>query len=438
MTGRGTDDNAAVHAPAVLIAAPSSSAGKTTLTAALARYHRDQGRVVRVFKAGPDFLDPMIHREASSQPVYNLDLWMVGEAACRQLLFEAAGEADLIIIECGMGLYDGTPSSADLAEAFGVPVLAVIDARAMAQTFGAVAHGLATYRPGLPFAGVLANRVASPGHDELLRESVPEGMHYFGGVRRNEQLGFPERHLGVVQALELGDLEQRLATGAEAVAEAGVTELPAPVPFTAAPVEPPPRHLTGVRIGIARDAAFAFIYPANLELLTAMGAELHFFSPLAHEALPDVDALWFPGGYPELHLDALGGNEPMRTSIRNHHEAGKPILAECGGLLYMLDALVDGEGCEGRMVGLLPGTARLQPRLAAIGMQALDLPEGEVRGHAFHYSTLETTTEPWGTARRQRGSRPGEPVYRDGRLTASYLHLYFPANPEAVAALFKP
>lgn len=438
MAGQESHETGAVHAPAVLIAAPSSSAGKTTLTAALARYHRDQGRQVRVFKAGPDFLDPMIHEAASGQPVYNLDLWMVGEAASRQLLYEAAGEADLVIIECGMGLYDGTPSSADLAQAFGVPVLAVIDARAMAQTFGAVAHGLATYRPGLPFAGVLANRVASPGHDELLRESVPAGIHYFGGVRRSADLGFPERHLGVVQALEMGDLEQRLAAGAEAIAEAGVIELPPPVAFQPAPTADPSRHLAGVRIGIARDTAFAFIYPANVELLERMGAELHFFSPLAHEALPEVDALWFPGGYPELHLDALGGNAAMRDAVRAHHAAGNPILAECGGLLYLLDALVDSEGREGRMGGLLPGTARLQPRLAAIGMQALDLPEGEVRGHAFHYTALETPVEPWAIARRQRGNRPGEPVYRDGRLTASYLHLYFPSNPEAVAGLFKP
>ncbi len=184
--------------PAVLIAAPSSNAGKTTITAALARYHRNQGRVVRVFKAGPDFLDPMIHARASGQPVRSLDLWMVGEQGCRQQLYDAAGEADLILIECGMGLYDGSPSSADLARVFGVPVLAVIDAASMAQTFGAIAHGLATYQPGLPFAGVLGNRVASGNHAHLIEQSLPEGMTFFGAVRRQPEMILPDRHLGLV------------------------------------------------------------------------------------------------------------------------------------------------------------------------------------------------------------------------------------------------
>ena len=163
--------------PALLLSAPASGQGKTTVTAGLARYHRDRGRRVRVFKTGPDFLDPMILERASGQPVYQLDLWMVGEQDCKALLYQAAQEADLILIEGVMGLFDGTPSSADLAALFGVPVLALINAHAMAQTFGALAYGLAHYRPGLPFAGVLANRVAGPSHADLLAESLPPEIH---------------------------------------------------------------------------------------------------------------------------------------------------------------------------------------------------------------------------------------------------------------------
>lgn len=427
-------DNGTVHCPAALIAAPSSGAGKTTVTAALARYHRDQGRRVRVFKAGPDYLDPMIHERATGCPVDNVDLWMVGAEHSRALLFEAAAEADLILIECGMGLFDGNPSSADLAEALGVPVLAVIDARGLAQTAGAVAHGLAHYRPSLPFAGVIANRVASDNHDDLLRRGMPDDVPYYGGIRRSPELGLPERHLGLVSAGEIDDLESRLAAGARAIEAAGVTALPAPVAFN--PVEPAvtERLLDGVRIGVARDAAFAFIYPANIDLLRRLGAEIHEFSPLADAQLPEVDALWLPGGYPELHLEALAANAAMRASIAAHHAADKPVLAECGGLLYLLDRLIDRQGNEGRMLGLLPGTGTLGDKLAGLGLQSLERPEGTLRGHTFHYTRLAIDWSPWCHARRQRGDRPGEPVYRRGRLIASYLHGYFPSNPALVAA----
>ncbi len=424
--------------PALLLSAPASGHGKTTLTAGLARYHRNQGRKLQVFKTGPDFLDPMILERASGQPVYQLDLWMVGEPACKQLLWQAAREADLILIEGVMGLFDGTPSSADLAQRFGVPVLALIDADAMAQTFGAVAYGLANYRRGLPFAGVLANRVASPGHGELLAESLPPGLRYFGGLRENACIALPDRHLGLVQAEEVADLETRLEAAATAVGETELANLPSPVSFTADPPVTPPRPLAGVCIGIARDSAFSFLYQGNLDLLRAMGAELHFFSPLRDADLPGVDSLYLPGGYPELHLEELTGNASMTAALHRHHEAGKPLYAECGGLLYLLESLTDKQGRRAAMAGLLPGHAVLQPRLAGLGMQSAPLPEGELRGHTFHHSKLETPLHPLVHGKRQRGDRPGEAVYRMGRLTASYLHLYFPSNPEAAARLFMP
>jgi len=423
--------------PALLVSAPASGQGKTTVTAALARLHRNRGRRVRVFKTGPDFLDPMILERASGSPVYQLDLWMVGEAHCKHLLYDAAGDADLILIEGVMGLFDGEPSSADLAGVFGVPVLAVVDAGAMAQTFGAVAHGLATYRAGLPFAGVLANRVASPGHARMLAQSLPPGLRYFGALSRDAALQLPDRHLGLVQAQEILDLEERLEAAARAVGETALAALPEGVDFAPVTLPAPPRLLAGVRIGVAQDAAFAFLYRQNLDLLRAMGAELVFFSPLTDTALPDVDSLYLPGGYPELHLDRLQANRAMKQALHTHAAAGKPVLAECGGMLYLLESLADQHGRAADMAGLLPGRAVMQKRLTALGLQEVALPEGQIRGHTFHHSRLETPLAPLTHAHDPRGA-PGEAVYRVNRTLASYLHLHFASNPEAAARVLQP
>lgn len=426
------------HCPALLIAAPASGQGKTTVTAALARLHRRQGRRVRVFKCGPDFLDPMILARASGAPVRQLDLWMVGEEESRRLLWEAAGEADLILIEGVMGLFDGSPSAADLARRFGVPVLGVIDASAMAQTFGALAHGLAGYQPDLPFAGVLGNRVGSARHGEMLRASLPESIRWYGALPRSAGFELPSRHLGLVQAAELADLDARLDAAAEALGASAEASLPPPVAFAAPDAQAVEPLLAGVRIGVARDGAFAFLYQANLDLLRRLGAELSFFSPLADQALPAVDSLYLPGGYPELHLPALAENRAMAAAIRAHHEAGRPILAECGGMLYLLEALTDLDGRRQPLLGLLAGEARMQPRLTALALQAVELPEGRLRGHTFHHSALESPVEPLVRGECPNGKRTAEAVYRRGRLTASYIHFYLPSAPRAAAALFQP
>ena len=424
------------RSPALFIAAPASGQGKTTVTAALARLHRDHGRRVRVFKTGPDFLDPMILERASGAPVYNLDLWMGGEAHCRRLLFEAAGDADLILIEGVMGLFDGDRSSADLASLFGVPVLAVIDGSAMAQTFGALAHGLATYRAGLPFAGVFANRLAGEHHYRMLAESLPEGMRAFGWLKRDGDIGLPGRHLGLVQAQEIGDLDARIARAAAAL-QGPACELPPEVSFEAPPEEAAcPPHLEGIRVAVARDEAFSFVYRANLDTLRALGAEIGFFSPLDDSAPPEADALYLPGGYPELHLERLEANRSMKAALAAHHAAGKPIVAECGGMLYLCESLTDVAGRTAEMAGLLPGKAAMQERLANLGLHRVALPEGELRGHSYHYSRLETPLAPAATSEPARKGRQGEPVYRQGPLQASYLHLYFPSNPAATARLF--
>lgn len=405
------------------------------MTAALACFHRQRGRRVRVFKTGPDFLDPMILERASGAPVYQLDLWMGGEDHCRELLYAAAGEADLILIEGVMGLFDGERSSADLATLFDISVLCVIDGSAMAQTFGAIAHGLATYRANLRIAGVFANRVASERHYQMLAESLPPGMTAIGWLPNAPDIALPKRHLGLVQAGEINDLDARITQAAAALK--GVNEsLPRPVSFTPTTPSSCARLLSGLCIAVAYDSAFSFIYRANVDLLRALGAELTLFSPLIDQALPEADALYLPGGYPELYIDQLSANESMKTSIRAHHAAGKPIVAECGGMLYLLEALTDVEGRSAHMVGLLPGRATMQSKLANLGLHSVALPEGTVRGHTFHYSQLDSPLSPVASSEGVRAGRRGEAVYRVGRLHASYMHLYFPSNPQAVAKLF--
>ncbi|WP_437880607.1 cobyrinate a,c-diamide synthase [Pseudomonas sp. LRF_L74] len=424
--------------PALLIAAPASGQGKTTVTAALARLHARAGRRVRVFKCGPDFLDPMILARASGNPVYQLDLWMVGEEECRRLLWEAARAADLILIEGVMGLFDGAPSAADLARRFGVPVLGVIDGAAMAQTFGALAHGLATFQADLPFAGVLANRTGSLRHGDILRDSLPSSINWYGALPRDAAIELPSRHLGLVQAEELADLDARLDAAADALQASAGDVLPRPVVFSAPVTEAPGLLLNGVRIGVARDRAFAFLYQANLDLLRQLGADLRFFSALDDEALPEVDSLYLPGGYPELHLQQLAANRSMHTAIRAHQHAGKPILAECGGMLYLLERLTDKQGDSAELLGLLPGRAVMQGRMAALGLQQVSLPEGELRGHTYHHSRLDCALPPLAVGRSPNQRPAAEAVFRIGRLTASYIHFYMPSNPCAVAEILRP
>lgn len=430
--------NSSRQCPAVLIAAPASGQGKTTVTAALARLHRNQGRRVRVFKCGPDFLDPMILARASGAPVYQLDMWMVGETDSRRLLWEAAQDADIILIEGVMGLFDGTPSSADLARHFGVPVLAVIDGTAMAQTFGALALGLACYQPDLPFAGVLANRVGTVRHAQLLEGSLTQGLRWYGALSRETGIELPSRHLGLVQASELNDLDVRLDAAAAALAQTCEVALPPAVTFAAPCAQHVAPLLDGVCIAVARDAAFAFVYDASLDVLRGMGAELVFFSPLHDARLPSCDSLYLPGGYPELHHQALAANASMLEDIRAHHAADKPLLAECGGMLYLLDALTDVEGARAQLLGLLPGEAVMQKRLAALALQTVELPEGVLRGHTYHHSLTSTELQPIARGVSPNGGRGAEAVYRQRRMTASYVHFYFPSNPAAVAALFAP
>ena len=480
--------------PALLVAAPASGQGKTTVTAALARLHARQGRRVRVFKCGPDFLDPHWHQLASGAPVHSLDLWINGAPDCARRLYDAACEADLILIEGVMGLFDGDPSAADLAQRFGVPVLAVVDASAMAGTFGALAHGLRDYRPSLPWAGVLANRVGSARHADMLRAGLRDPQDWQGalahglrdyrpglpwaGVLANRvgsarhaemlQAGLrdpqdwlgalarvslgeggaallPERHLGLVAAHELGDALQRLDAAADAVAATPLGQMSASdlqrwaVDFAAPEAsEAVPPLLAGRTVAVARDAAFSFIYAANLQTLEQLGARVCFFSPLDGDRLPPCDAVWLPGGYPELHAAQIAANTGLRADLQRHLEAGRPLWAECGGMVALCESVQLRDGSVQPLWGLLPGQARLHQRLAALGPQQLAVAGQVLRGHTFHYSTLASSAPVIA-----RSSRPGaasapdggEALYRQGSLHASYFHAWFASSPRAVAYL---
>ena len=426
-----------VSCPALFLVAPASGQGKTTITCALARAYRRAGKVVRVFKTGPDYLDPQILEQASGQPVEQLDMWMAGEAYCQQKLYQAAQDADLILVEGAMGMYDGEPSSADLAARFGIPIVIVMDVKGMAQTAAAVAAGLANFRDDFSVAGLIANNCGSERHQQLIEDALPDNLPLLATFKRAPELALPERHLGLVQAHEVREeLEQRFNAGAELLAASPLMQLPPPVEFLAVELPVVKPLCQGLRVGIARDEAFSFIYQANLDLLAALGASYQFFSPMHDQQLPDVDALWLPGGYPELHAKALAANTTMRQQIGDFYRADKPIFAECGGFLYSLETLTDLDDQCYPMLDILKGHGAMRGKRGCQGMQTAVLPEGDVRGHAHHRSRSHGTPEPIGHGRRQRHPAPGEAIYRSRGLTASYLHLFFPANPAVIAQLF--
>lgn len=440
----------------LMVAATASGQGKTLVTAALARWHVRQGRRVRIFKCGPDFLDPCWHELASGAVVHNLDLWMTGEADIQARLAQAAQEADVILIEGVMGLYDGRPSAADLALRWNISVLAVLQVGAMAQTCAAVVYGLKHYQPGLRFAGVLCNHVASAKHASLLQQSLEPTGDWLGALPKLQAADcqgsaaafLPSRHLGLVSAAEVPDALARLDQAADALAQTPLGQMPwsewqnrwsvdvVPSPVSADHA----KSLQGKTIAIAHDAAFAFVYPANVQVLQDLGASIAFFSPLAGDDLPVCDALWLPGGYPELHAPVLQRNTPLRASIHAHWQQNKPIWAECGGMLALAQSVRLRDGSVEALWGLLPAQATMQARLAGLGHQQLDWPTNHalpaLRGHTFHYSTLDCSAPAWTYTQRPDASAGGEAVYRHGSLTASYFHAWFASSPEWVARLF--
>lgn len=473
--------------PALFITAPGSNHGKTTITAAIARYFARRGMDVRVFKTGPDFLDPMILERASGRKVFQLDLWMMGEERCRALLHEAADTADLILVEGVMGFYDGDPSSADLCAMFGIPAVLVVDSSGIAQSLNAITLGFSAYRTDVEFAGVVANRVGSERHAEMLRDDRGgSSMSMLACFPRDEKIAFPSRHLGLFQATELENIDSMLDKAADSVAGTPLATMPSLVHFRApsdsieavgvgrgalhapsesveeagvgrsalqapcdfieaagvcrgalhAPIAGIREHvLSGKTVAVARDQAFSFIYEDNLDWLRSCGANILEFSPLLDSSLPDADIVYLPGGYPELHAEALCGQVTIQKALKDHVNAGRRIYAECGGMLYLLDELVDANGVPSKMLGLLPGRAVMQKRLCALGYQEVKIGNEVARGHTFHYSKLSMHLTPALRGQKRSDGKDGESLYENGTIIASYLHLYFPSAPGAATYL---
>jgi len=431
-----------VFCPALFLTAPASGQGKTTVTAALARMLKRQGKIVRVFKTGPDFLDPQILAQASGEHVEQLDLWMAGENYCRYQFYQAAQEADLIIVEGAMGMFDGDPSSADLAATFNIPMAIVMDVKGMAQTAAAIAMGLANYRDDVVVAGLIANSCSTERHRQLIEEALPESLPLLATLPRSENVALPERHLGLVQASEVHDeLELRFEAGADWLVDAGLENILdcfATVEFKPAELPVAEALLKNKIIAVAKDEAFSFIYQANLLILQELGAQVKFFSPMYDDKIPNADALWLPGGYPELHGKKLAANTSMLNSMKKFADEEKPILAECGGFLYCLEDLTDLNDETHVMANILAGQGAMKGKRGCQGMQTAVFPEGEVRAHAHHRSRSFNMPAALSHGRRQRHPAPGEAIYRHNNLNASYLHLFFPSNPKAISCLFDP
>ncbi|MBL8798220.1 MAG: cobyrinate a,c-diamide synthase [Planctomycetia bacterium] len=437
----------------LLVAGTHSGVGKTTVALALMAALRARGLTVQPFKVGPDFIDPGHHSAVCGRTSRNLDTWMLPEAAVRATFERACTDADAVVIEGVMGLFDGRGaddwrgSSADVARLLEVPVVLVVDAAAQAASVAAVVKGFAEFDPRVRVVGVICNRVAGPRHYDYLAPAIRQYTNVvpLGWLPRREDWRIPERHLGLTTIEEhprdwayLGraltetvDLELLLKL-TQSSNRPAMTEI-------ATPATQRER-----RVAVARDAAFCFYYPENLELLAGAGAELVFFSPLTDAALPsDTDLLYLGGGYPELHAARFSSNRPMLDSMRAYHRAGSTIYAECGGLMACCRELVDAEGRNWPMLDLLPARTVMQPRRAALGYVTLTTrqhsllgPAGTVvRGHEFHYSRLEPLGPLHYAAELDDGRERRPDGLVAGNLYAGYAHLHFGSCPPAARTL---
>jgi cobyrinic acid a,c-diamide synthase len=440
------------------MAGTSSGVGKTTATLAILAALRKRGRRVQPFKVGPDFIDPSHHRAATGRPSRNLDGWMLGGELNHSIFVRAAADADISIIEGMMGLFDGSSpvneigSTAELAKQLSAPVLLVVDGSAMARSAAAMVGGYARFDSALHVAGVLFNRVGNEGHYQLLKAAVEQETEVVpvGYLRPDVSITIPDRHLGLVTAIEQGDgqLYDRLGKAAletvdldriEALAHSCGT-------FPEGVSQPVMKsHGRTVRIGVAQDRAFCFYYPDNLEVLEAAGAEVVKFSPLSDQVLPDVEMLYLGGGYPELHAEALAKNAAMRAAVNRFAERGGVIYAECGGLMYLTGSIRDFDGRSHDMVGIFPAEAVMRKQSLTLGYRTVECSRrcilGEVgvrtRGHEFHYSTL-VAREPLEyacTLSDAGGSSKGQDGLTRHNVLAFYTHLHFSGQPQAGTAL---
>ncbi|MEM8690871.1 MAG: cobyrinate a,c-diamide synthase [Pseudomonadota bacterium] len=429
------------NSPGLMISAPASGTGKTTVMLGLLRALRDAGDVVQPFKSGPDYIDPAFHLAAAGRPSFNFDTWamdahLLGAIACK------ASGADLCIAEGSMGLFDGVAtrgrfgfgSSAETAMTLGWPVVLVLDVSGQAQSAAAAALGFRTYNPDLPFAGVILNRVASPRHERLTRLGMERaGVRVLGALPRRGDLKLPERHLGLIQAIEHPDLEAAIAGYADflrdhvdlAILKAAATAADAPAPGN---LPKPPAQ----RIAIARDEAFSFTYPHLLEGWREAGAEILPFSPLADEApAADADLVWLPGGYPELHAGRIATAGTFKAGLQRHAET-RPVHGECGGYMALGVGLIDKDGTRHEMAGLLGLVTSYEKRKFHLGYRRAVLKTplpgfdsgAALRGHEFHYSTiLEQPDAPLADVFDADGGPVPETGSRRGHVTGTFFHL---------------
>jgi len=427
----------------LIVAAPRSGAGKTTVTLGLLAALKRRGLAVQAAKAGPDYIDPAFHQAATGRKSVNLDSWAMRPSLLDALVVEAASRADMLVIEGVMGLFDGidaaagrTGSTADLAARFVLPVLLVIDVSGQSQSAAALLRGFVTHDPEVKIGGVVLNRVGSERHRKFVADAIAaSGIPVLGSVPRDEMIALPERHLGLVQAGEHGDLAERLDRLA-AIAETHldldrILRLAVP-PHLAeakqATALPPP----GSRIALAQDAAFTFVYPHVLDGWRRAGAEIVAFSPLADEPPPkDCDSCWLPGGYPELHAGRLAGAHKFRDGLARF-AATRPVHGECGGYMVLGEVLEDADGISHPMAGLLGHATSFARRKLHLGYREAtllaDSPIGRagsrLRGHEFHYAALVATgnDEPLVELADGQGQRLGTSGSQRGHVTGTFFH----------------
>jgi cobyrinic acid a,c-diamide synthase len=419
---------------ALVIAAPASGSGKTVVTLALLRALAETGPVASA-KVGPDYIDPRFHEVASRRPCPNLDAWAMRPGTIARILEDIS--ADLLLIEGVMGLFDGPDgapgSTADLAAALRLPVILVLDVARQGQSVAALARGFSDFRADIDIAGVILNRVGSERHAAMLRNALDcAGVHVFGAIPRAPALALPERHLGLVQAGEHPDIDTFLSAAAALITDA--VDLDA-IRHAARPVTPgepaAPLPPLGQRIALAADPGFAFAYPHLLDGWRAAGAEILPFSPLADQP-PDeaADAVFLPGGYPELHAGRLAGNRNFLTGLGVAAERGALVYGECGGFMVLGEHLIDADGHAHAMAGLVPLATSFADRKLSLGYRemrhagALPFPP-ILRGHEFHYSTLlsQGAGEPLFEVRDAAGHQLPPAGLRLGRVMGSYLHV---------------
>ncbi|WP_188062549.1 cobyrinate a,c-diamide synthase [Sphingobium sp. KCTC 72723] len=431
--------------PGLMIAAPASGTGKTTVMLGLLRALVQDGLVVQPFKSGPDYIDPAFHRAASGRASFNLDSWAMTPALIEGIAAKAAG-ADIALAEGSMGLFDGVAragasgngASADMAQRMGWPVILVVDVSGQAQSAAATALGFSLFMPDLPFAGVILNRVASPRHERLARAGMEAvGIKVLGALPRRGDLTLPERHLGLVQAIEHPDLDR--AIGDYAAFLRAHVDLAAIVAAAAAAARTgggalplPPAQ----RIALAQDAAFSFTYPHLLDGWRQAGAEIMPFSPLADEAPAlDADLVWLPGGYPELHAGRIAAAGHFLAGLRAHAQT-RPVHGECGGYMVLGDALIAKDGVHHRMAGLLGLVTSHAQRRMHLGYRHARLiaPLGAIaagtclRGHEFHYATIvEQGDAPLAHVTDADGADVAETGSHRGHVTGSFFHMIAPA-----------